>query len=271
MGSPLRLCRFALLLATAAVLSAVSATSAVASPEDDARAAAVAFADAVTSGDLARMCALFSPDALARLGGMARCQEDDRESEDVDDYAAMETLSQAHVAARLSATKRNGRYVTKKFGARKLARDMEQLDGELTVKLGKGSAAAKGQLDTTVILDTRSTARRLVLYAESDDGSIFRLTATGTGRPQYEEVGFGIPESTRPQSEEQTLRARVTIDSVSVDGNGAAYARGTWVVSDEDDTYTISIVLLLVPVNGTYLVDDILYSTILYSTIRSGP
>jgi hypothetical protein len=263
-GSPLRLC----ILAAAALLAVgATAASADANPEGDARATAVAFFDAVIRGDAERVCSLYSPDAIARLGGAERCRSSMGESEDGNeaDYGALESLLRAHTAARLSATKRRGSYVTKKFGPRKLARDMEQLDPELTVKLGRSATAAKGQLVTTVVLDTRSTGRRLVLYAESDDGSIFRLSAATTGQPDFEEVGTGIPETSPKPAEPPRRTFSATIDTVTFDTAGTAFARGTFVVAEDDETYTYGILLELVPLNGAYYVDDLYYST-----LRSG-
>jgi hypothetical protein len=261
-GSPLRLCRFAAVLGTATVLAAAIAASADANPEADARATAIAFVDAVGRDDADRVCSLFSPDAIRRLGGTESCRASMSESEDEVDYEALESLVRGHTAARLSATKRRGQYVTKKFGARRLARDMEQLDPELTVKLARSAAAAKGQLVTTVVLDTRSTARRLVLYAESDDGSIFRLSVTSGGQPRLEEVAVGIPETSRPPSEAPKSTFSATIDSVTLDATGTAFARGTFVLSQGDETYKYGIMLVLIPLNGAYFVDDILYSSL---------
>lgn len=264
MGSPLRLCIFAAIVGSTAVLAA-SAGAAAASPEADARATAVAFVDALGRSDAERVCSLFSPDALSRLGGAERCRTSMGESEDEVDYDALESLLHAHTAARLSATKRKGLYLTKKFGPRKLARDMEQLDPELTVKLGQSAAAAKGQLVTTVVLDTRSTGRRLVLYAESDDGSIYRLSAASDRQPQFEEVGVGIPETSPKPSEPPKRTFTATIDTVTVDTTGTAFARGSFIVTEDDETYRYGILLELVPLNGAYFVNDLFYST-----LRSG-
>jgi putative IMPACT (imprinted ancient) family translation regulator len=129
-GSPLRL-----LLAVGFVSSAIAlggtsaATAASASSEDDARATANAFIDALAHSDAQHVCALFSPDAISRFGGPDKClQSMTSDDEDEADYAAMDVLERGYTVARLSATKRKGQFVTKKFGARKLAHDMEQLD-----------------------------------------------------------------------------------------------------------------------------------------------
>jgi hypothetical protein len=256
--------RFVLLIATLVTASCLGATATAATPEEDARATADAFVDALLHGNAERLCSLLSPAALERLGGPEQCRSSftDTEADDDEDYDAVDTLMRAYTAARLSATKRKGRFVTPKFGPRKLARDMEQLDSELTVKLGHSSAAAKGQLATTVILDTRSTARRVVLYAESDSGSIYRLSGTTGGRPSYDEVGVGIPEAS-PSSEgppERTVSA--AISSVTVDTTGTAFARGTYTLTLEDHTFRLDILVVLVRVDGSYFVDDIFFSTL---------
>jgi hypothetical protein len=259
-GSPLRLQLVVAILVAVLLAGGASAGASIAGADADALTTANAFVDALQRNDAERVCALFSPGAIARLGGEERCRASMSESEDDVDYAALETLLRGYTAARLSATKRKGMFVTRKFGARKLARDMEQLDPEVTVKLGRSSAAAKGQLVTTVVLDTRSTARRIVLYAESDDGSIFRLSGATGATPRYEEVGTGIPETSK-QNDTPTSTFTGKIDSVTVDEKGTAYARGTFVITDDDDAYRYGVMIVLVPLNGTYFVDDLYYST----------
>jgi hypothetical protein len=247
-----------------AVGAASASTAASSSSEDDARATARAFVDALAHNDAQRVCSLFSPDALSRLGGRDNCLKSmTNDDEDEADYAAMDVLQRGYTVARLSATKRKGQFVTKRFGPRKLAHDMEQLGPDLTVKLGRSYNSAKGQLATTIILDTRSTARQLVLYVESDDGSIIRLMATATGRPSYEEVGTGIPETSQPSNTPPSGTFNATIDSVTIDSAGTAFARGTLLVSfpDVDATFRYGILIALVQVNGSYYVDDLFYST----------
>ena len=254
-----------------ALASVSAATAAATSSADDAKTAATAFVQALGQRDAQRFCSLLSPDALQRTGGQAECLSSlsGGDEEDDADYATIEVLDRGYTAAKLSSTKRKGQFVTKKFGPKKLARDMEQLDSELNVKLGKSWTAAKGQLATTVILDTRSTARRLVLYAESDDGSIIRLSATPTGRPGYDEVGTGIAETSPPSGGDSAPTFTATIDSVIFDAAGAAYARGTLAISDPEEegfTFHYGILVVLVQVNGSWYVDDFFYST-----LSSGP
>jgi hypothetical protein len=234
-GSPLRLQLVVAVLIAVVLAGGAGAGASIAGPEANALTTANAFVDALQRNDAERVCALFSPGALARLGGEERCRASMSESEDNVDYAAIETLLRGYTAARLSATKRKGMYVTRKFGA-------------------------KGELVTTVVLDTRSTARRIVLYAESDDGSIFRLSGATGAMPRYEEVGMGIPETSK-QEDTPTSTFTAKIDSLTVDAAGTAYARGTFVITDDDDAYRYSVIIVLVPLNGTYFVDDVYYST----------
>lgn len=257
--------RIKLIAVVLAVIFTVAAGAGAASAAntgtaEEARSTAAAFLDALGRSDADALCALFTPEAVGHLGGPERCKAAFSESEDEQDFGALETLLRAYTAAHNSAAKRKGRYVTKHFTRRDLARDMERRDPELTVKLGRGPTAAAGQLATTVILDRRSTARRIVLYAESDDGTIFRMTASARGRPSWDEVAVGIPEA--PQAEPPAPQFSATVDSVTLDASGTAYARGTFVINFRGETYTYAVILVLVPGGDGYLVDDFFISVL---------
>jgi hypothetical protein len=257
MVSPPRL----LLLAVAVVLvgGGLATATARAAGTDDARATAAAFFDAVVGNDGDRACALLTPAALERLGGTARCKRMFTESESARDAEAFQTLARAYAAARRSAAKHHGRFLTKQFTRRALARDLERRDPQLTVKLGRGPQAATGQLVTTVILDTRSTARRVVFYAESDDGSIFRLSAAPSGNPDLDEVGFGVPEANpEPMGPKVTFAVGAAV--AQPDGKVLVFAAFT--VTDDDETETYPVLLVLAPNGSGYLVDDIFYSAL---------
>jgi hypothetical protein len=257
MGSPpRRILAVAFAALAAAGLGAVSARAAA---PDDARATAAAFLDAVIKDDAERACALLTPEAIARIGGPDRCLRTFGESESAQDFEAVETLARALAAARKSAAKHHGHYLTKHFTKQALARDIERRDPQLTVKLGRGPDAAAGQLVTTAVLDTRSTARRVVLYAESDDGSILRLSAAVAGDPSLEEVGFGIPETTQKPAG-PTVTA--TVDDVTTVPDGSMLVHATFTVTDEDETESYPILLVVVQRGGRYLVDDVFYSAL---------
>jgi hypothetical protein len=241
------------------VVTCFGAAAASAAGPDDARATAMAFFDALIADDGDRACAMLTPAAVERIGGMERCRRTFGPSESEQDFKAVETLSRAYGAARRVAANHHNRFLTKKFTKRDLARAIERLDPQLTVKLGRSPQAAAGQLVTTVILDTRSTARRLVLYAESDDGSILRLNAPIAGDPTLDEVGFGIPETT---TEPPPPTVTVAIDSITTRGDGKVLVDATWTVTDESETETYHVLLSLVPNGSGYLVDDLFYSAL---------
>jgi hypothetical protein len=251
MGSRRRL----LFVALALLAGTASVPAAHADPADDARSTATRFADAFSSGDSKAACGLMTQAALERLGGREICEFVFRLSGayTAQDAAAMRQLRRAHEAAQKSADKRSGQFVSKKFPARALARDMERIDRTLTVRLGNTPRAAARQLDTTVILDTRSTARRLVLYAESDDGSIWRLSAAW-GMPDLEEVAQGVPEAAPEPA------MAISIETVSLFSDGRALARGTMRFADDEYAATLPIALVLVAGGDGYLVDDLLIS-----------
>jgi hypothetical protein len=252
--------RLPLLASAVLMLSAlVAVTPAAAGTDADARATASRFLDAMARGDAAVVCSMFSPAALARLGGEDECHAGFTDTDSAD-REAMSTLVRAFEAARKSADRRRAGYVTKKFTARALARDMERIDSELTVKLGRNAKAASNQLVTTAVLDVRTNARRLVLYAESDDGSILRLSVPRHGDGgSLEEVAQGVAE-TAPRDTGPAFA--FTVDSVAV-VDATVQVRATIRITLADETYSVGVLLVLVPgAGGSYLVDDMLVSTI---------
>ncbi len=260
MGSPLRRLGSTVLIVLAIASACASAASARPTTVDEAGATALAFLNALGNNQPDKLCAMFTARAVAKLGGLEKCttaftQEDPTGDPD---FAAVDTLSHAWAAAKKSASKRHGDFVTKHFKPLALARAMERLDPEVTVRLGRAPTAAAGQLVTTTILDTRSTGRRLVLYAESDDGSIMRLTASKHGTPTLDEVAQGVPEapSTKPDKPEFTA----AIDSVTIDSAGTASAWGTYAVTYEGETLSARVLILLTPSGTGYQVDDFFYS-----------
>jgi hypothetical protein len=249
-----------LLLAGAVLLAAATAVPAAgADASDDARAFADRFVSALLAGDVETVCGMLSPKAEARLGGADRCRRAFGDDTSAADRAAQLTLVRAAMAAERSASRRNGQYVTKKFGLKKLAREIEFLEPDLTVVLGKGPDSAAGRLPTTVVLDTRSSARRLVVYAESDDGSIWRVIVAQQGGGRLEEVGQGVPEaSTPPKPSEPEIT--YTVDSVAMGSDGRVIVSVTLVEVADGERETYALAVVLVPAGTSYLVDDLLYS-----------
>jgi hypothetical protein len=220
----------------------------------DARAVADSFMKALVAGDSKTACNLLSPRALAAFGG-PDCANRFLTSDPTDaDLDALDSLISAYRAARQSSARRHGDFVRKRFTVKQLARDMERIDHGLTVKVGKGPLAAKGQLATTVVLDRRTTARRVVIYVEGDSGAIYRATGTAFDDPTVRKVADGTPESPQPPP---PTPATYTIDSVAVTADGKAVV--TITVTDPTSTPSSApFYLLLVPSDRGYLVDDIL-------------
>ena len=240
--------------ALVAVLSVAGfAGTARADNASDARAVADRFMAALIASDGTTACSLMSPRALEAFGG-PDCASHFAESDSSDsDYDALETLQKAYAAARKSSARRHGDFVRKGFSVKQLARDMERIDSDLTVKVGKGPLAAKGQLSTTAVLDRRTSARRVVIYVEGDSGAIYRASGTAFDDPTVRKVADGTPEAPKPPSTPPTY----TIDSVAVAPDGKAYVSIT-VTDPSSNPPTVPFYLLLVPSDHGYLVDDIL-------------
>ena len=255
MGSPLlRL----ITLVTTVVVAGAAAVPARAD-EQGARQTAAAFLEALRQGNGAGACALLTPQALATAGGADQCAKAYSPQAEPADFLAYEQLRRALHAAEKSAVKRRGQFVTKRFKIAQLAREMQRLDEELTVKLGNGPGAAAGQLVTTVVLDRRSNARRVVLYAESDDGSIWRLTSVMLGEPDFSEVAQGVPETT-PAPREPAFTFGIRGVTFIADGTALVAASLTYALDDE--SYTFGVLLQLAPTASGYLVADAFYSLI---------
>jgi hypothetical protein len=230
----------------------------------DARAVADRFMTALIAGDTKSMCGLLSPRAVAAFGGPGcpNLTSDDSTGADID---ALDTLTSAYKAARRSSAKRHGDFVRKGFTVKQLARDMERIDGDLTVKVGKGPLAAKGQLATTVVLDSRTSARRVVIYVEGDSGAIYRASGTAFDDPTVQKVAEGTAEAPKPPPAPPTY----TIDSVAIAPDGKAFVSITVTDPSSSPPASSPFYLLLVPSARGYLVDDILLP--LVALVGEGP
>jgi hypothetical protein len=258
--------RLRLATALLAVLAVAGfAGTARADNASDARAVADSFMKALLAGDSKTACSLLSPRAQAVLGGPnCESQLSSNGSSTEADLDALDTLNDAYKAARQSSARRHGDFVRKGFTLKQLARAMERIDHAITVKVGKGPLAAKGQLATTVVLDRRTTARRVVLYVEGDSGAIYRATGTAFDDPTLRKVADGTPESPKPPPVPPTY----TIDSVVFTPDGKAVVTTT-VTDPTANPPTAPFYLLLVPSDRGYLVDDILVGLI--TLVGEGP
>lgn len=253
MGSPpLRLIAFLAAVALAGVAAAPASAD-----EQGARHTAEAFLEALRMSNSTVACALLTPQALAKAGGTPACEKAYGPADESPDYEAYGHLQQALRAAEKSAVKRRGQFVNKRFTVARLAREMEKIDEELTVRVGQGPSAAAGQLVSTIVLDRRSSARRVVLYAEADDGSIWRLSSVMLGSPDIDEVAQGVPE-TAPAPREPAFEFSVGSATLLSDGTALVRASITYRLADE--SYTYGALMQLAPAGGGYLVADAFYS-----------
>lgn len=236
-----------------------AATAATASPADDAQAAASSFLNAWAVRDGQAACRLLTPDALAKFGGETTCEQsfsqNDEQSADDD---AQQTLLLAFVAARQIARAHRNAFTSKTFTLKRLAAAIDARVPSIDVRLGGGPLAAKGQLSTTAVLDTRSTARRAVFYAESDSGDILRASGAPSGGFDLQLVAQGIPE-TGPKAPQPPAFTFVFGD-VFAASDGSVLLDTQLSSTDPKQTEKVALLLRLVPVGGHYLVDDLFVS-----------
>jgi len=246
--------RLALTAAATAACALALATAATAAPADDARAVADAFGVALAKQDAAAACALLTEELSAKLSGDSTCVDalttDPQEDAAGQDDQERAYLVTAYLAARgATAADPKGEFP---LPARRLAREMHAQIPELTILLGTGPAAARNRGARTIVLDTRKTTKRhIVLYAESDSGTIFALSANRTGSPHVVPAGKGVPAPT-PQAPVVTS----AVETVDLAGTDLAYA----VVRLTEGGDTSHVVLRMRLLEAGWRVDDILLS-----------
>jgi hypothetical protein len=247
-----------LLIGLVALLSVTTALAvpAGAAPIDDARLTVTRFLDAWAVGDGKAACALVSDRAKETIGGEKACEGAFTPSTSSTDAEAVLTLQRGYFAAMKSAAKRKGKFVTKTFKIAKLAADMQRLDPELDVVVGTGPQSAAGQFVTTLVIDKRTTSRRLVAYVESDSGTILRLSTTYKGDPSVSEAGQGIPEMPAGPSEPQFT---YTLDTFTALSESRFYVEFT-LRSTEDSSVTVSYALVVAKTGEAWFIDDLLLS-----------
>jgi hypothetical protein len=255
-GRHLRLAALALL--GAAVLAA-AADAATATTVDDAKAVATLFLNALAVGDGKTACGEMTPDLVAKLGGAATCAQGVSSSDVTHDEDAQTTLFLAYTAAREVARKHGNAFTSKKFKLRDLAAAIEKLASSIDVRLGKGPLAARGQLATTAVLDTRSTGRRAVFYAESDSGDILRLSGTVKGGADVAVVAQGTPEAPSTPSAPVAAFTFVFGDDFEAP-DGTVLLDVLLQSTDPAAPSNGALLLRLIPVDGRYLVDDLFVS-----------
>jgi hypothetical protein len=215
--------RFLVTTLAALALAAAGAGAATAAPQDDAQAAADAFLRALDSGNAEATCALMTGRLQATLSQGGTCVQLLTGSDPAvaQDNQAASLLVDAWLAASLSRL--NEKDALYPAPARRLASGIRSRLAGARVIVGAGVNAARNQTRTTVIVDGRlSTKRRIVLYVESDSGTIVRLTAGLKGNPRVARGGRGVPAPAPPDAP-----ATFAFDWVSLVGAEEAVASVT--------------------------------------------
>ena len=197
-------------LLSLALLAPATATAAGAASPEDARPVAEQFVKALVSGDGATACSLVSTRLKLTLG--PDCVDALSSDESDADDEARGSLTEAYVVA-LGFKNAQGRFLTP---AKSLKAVMEDTVDELTFVIGTGPGVVRNRKHTVIGIDrVRSTGTRVVFYAESDSGTIFRLTGgVRGGAPAIAAAAKGVPEPVPPPPELQ-LVSRALADGVN--------------------------------------------------------
>lgn len=256
------------------------AVAALAAPPDDVRAAADRFLTALAAKDANAACGMLTARTLEHVGGLPKCAEiftgvDEDSVEDETESSAeaarglrtMQDRFEEYVLtavfydARALGLARGG-YVTKDVPLTKLVSELRTLQPQLRFSTGTRPTAARAKSRFHVVVDRRTRDRMLVLYAESDSGTILRLTAHGFRTAKVAKAGHGVPaklpkspssppKPAEPKEPEEPIT--FTIGSVTLLDEASAYAAVD--VRYEGETY--SYLLSLKVEGGTWKVDDL--------------
>ena len=185
--------------AIALVVPAAAAAAGAATPEE-ARPVAEQFVRALVTSDGAAACLLVSARMQQRLGADCASDLSDSSDDGSADVDARGSLIEAYVAALGSVTSR-GTFPTP---AKALKAELETAVDEVTFVIGSGPGVVRNRKHTVVGIDrVRSNATRVVLYAESDSGTIFRLNGKLRGSPAIAKAANGVPAPAPPLPEFQ--------------------------------------------------------------------
>jgi hypothetical protein len=184
---------------------------------------------------------------LAELGGRDGCARRFGPDRSQVDRVATTWLGDAWRAAR---EVRTGPDRAAYPPATRLVRAMRPLTGA-TLGLGRGARAVRGRSASFVLLDERELrAGRLVLYAESDTGTIFRLVAQPRGAPVVERATVaGTPDLTIPRAGSIPYTVEIA--------EPAATTEAHVVVRIDMHAFVQTMSLRLVAQDGRWLVDRV--------------
>jgi hypothetical protein len=249
------------------VVGACAAQAALAAPIDDARAVADTFMSAAVKSDAQTACALLSDRLLAKIGGLDRCKRALTEQSDVttttfepiglgDDMAYSVLLTTFNDARAMAVG--GGGYVNRNTSLTMLVGRLRTLEPDFTFSVGSSAAAARDTPPTHVVIDRRTTAKQLMLYAESDSGTIFRLSATGTKHAHIAKVAVGVPKQPAPPTVQPP---RPPPPTYAISGaNGLDDGSVLVDVALQYENTTIGLVLQMRLQDAAWKVDDVLVS-----------
>jgi hypothetical protein len=186
-------------LAAALVIALAAVGAARAEPQDDARVTAEAFVSALIAGDAQTACSLMSTRLQGVLAQGGACAEafSFEESAESQDARAQGLLYSTYFDALFLRFEEPSAVYPAPAG--RLARLLQQGARGVRVVLGSGSAAARNRPATTVVVDRKlTTKRRVVLYAESESGAIWRLSSGLKVAPKIERAGTGVAAPPEP-------------------------------------------------------------------------
>jgi hypothetical protein len=232
-------------LATLAALTACAVPGVVlggTGPAD----AADRFTQHVLRQETSALCGSMSSRLLAELGGRDGCARRWGPDRAEVDGIAKRSLADAWRAAQAARTGPAGSAYPP---AGRLLRAMRPRVAA-TLRLGRGARAVRGRSPWFVVLAERELrAGRLVLYAESDTGTIFRLVARPRGSPVIERAAVaGIPDLASPPAGSIPYTVEIAEEAPAV-------ARA--VVTIDMHAFVETISLRLVAEDGRWLVDRV--------------
>jgi hypothetical protein len=181
-------------LAAALVIALAAVGAARAEPQDDARVTAEGFVNALLAGDAATTCSLMSTRLQGLIAQDDSCAETLTfgESAESQDYRAQSALYSAYFDALFLRFDEPSALYPAPAG--RLARLLQRGAEGVRFVVGTGPSAARNRPVTTIVVDRKlTTKRRVVLYAESDSGAIWRLSSGLKVAPTFQRAATGVP------------------------------------------------------------------------------
>jgi len=166
------------------------------------------------------------------------------------------TVADRFLARRSTTLRRSGSGTA----ATRRRRRAPALEPGLRFSLGSGPQAARNLEFTQVVVGSRTKARTLLLYAESDSGTIWGLTAHGFTQTTFRKAGRGVParapKTPPPAPSTTTETEQVSYAIVGVTLNDPITATVQVTVSYEKQVVPFQLTMKLE--DGQWKVDDLI-------------